>query len=209
VFLSQSAQAQHLRKGSDITRTYGEQGTLKASNELRQSASAIKTSGSTKRAASAHFNDSEEAPANKGTTYAQSAAPAETDEEEERPFIGYHADYGPAAKPAQLQHLSHRTSTQNVRYVTIGTRPGEASRHRRQRFKHLRAFSSLRSSHHDLELMPNLHPGTEHAVSIQGTGNWWPKESQQEPWHTETTTEGGILRHNGITVNWFADIIKQ
>ena len=97
------------------------------------SASAVKTSGSTKRAASAHFNDSEEAPANKGTTYAQSAAPAETDEEEERPFIGYHADYGPAAKPAQLQHLLHRTSTQNVRYVTIGTRPGEASRHRRQR----------------------------------------------------------------------------
>ena len=116
---------------------------------------------------------------------------------------------GAAAKPAQLQHLLHRTSTQNVRYVTIGTRPGEANRHRRQRFKHLRAFSPLRSSHHDLELMPNLHPGTEHAVSIQGTGNWWPKESQQEPWHTETTTGGAILHQNGIIVNWFADIIKQ
>jgi hypothetical protein len=81
------------------------------------------------------LHDSEEAPAKKKKkkTYAQSAAPAATDEESERPFIGYHADYGPAAKPAQLQHPLHRTSTQNVRYVTIGTRPGEASRHRRQR----------------------------------------------------------------------------
>ena len=122
---------------------------------------------------------------------------------------------GAAAKPAQLQHLLHRTSTQNVRYVTIGTRPGEAGRHRRQRIQTPPGAqltpgvaTIIDSACPTFTQVPNMRSQSREDRTL-GTGNRWPKESQKEPWHTETTTGGGILHQNGIIVNWFTYIIKQ
>jgi hypothetical protein len=152
------------------------------------SASALKTSGSTKRAASAHFmipKKLRQKKQKKKKRMLKVQLPCRLWASRE-------------TSPAPASATSDKHSKRQVRYDRHPPRRGKSTSP--SAIKHLRASSSLRSSHHYLELMPNLHPGTENAVSIQGTGNWWPKESQQEPWHTEKTAGGGTLHQNGIYI---------
>jgi hypothetical protein len=136
------------------------------------SASALRAPGSAKRAVSAHFTDTEEAPANEGTTSAQSAAPAATEDEDSRPFIGWHADYGRSRETSPAP-ASVTSDTHSERQVRDDRRPPGRGRSRSPSAQSHTSGRSThsRTSHHHRERQPNLHPGTEHAVAIAGRSN--------------------------------------
>ena len=101
---------------------------------------------------------------------------------------------GAAAKPAQLRHPWHQTLIRNDRCEMTGARPGEAGRHRPQRTRTPpgdqltpEAATTIESACPTCTQVPNRRSQSQEDRT-RDTGNRLPKGSQQEPWHTETTT---------------------
>jgi hypothetical protein len=101
---------------------------------------------------------------------------------------------GAAAKPAQLRHPLHQTRIRNDRCEMIGDRPGEAGRDRPQRSRTPPgaqltpgAATIIESACPTFTQVPNMRSQSQEDRT-RDTGNRLPKGSQQEPWHTETTT---------------------